>query len=88
LLSTPKGFEPRRAWEDRLFRRLIPTGPVSTPEGTSTLPVGGDRTFGHLPLPPAVAGSWRGRDRRPDHLVTMHTSSESQKRKIEREACG
>jgi hypothetical protein len=45
-------------------------------------PAGGDRTFGHLPLPPAVAGSWRGRDRRPDHLVTMHMPPESQKRKI------
>jgi len=48
----------------------------------SASPAGGDRTFGRLPLPPAVAGSWRGRDRRPDHLVTMHTSTESQKRKI------
>jgi hypothetical protein len=25
---------------------------------------------------------WRGRDRRPDHLFTMHTSAESQKRKM------
>jgi hypothetical protein len=31
-----------------------------------------------LPLP----AFWRGRDRRPDHLVTMHMSAESQKRKI------
>lgn len=45
------------------------------------LPAGGDRTFGHLPHPPAVAGSWGGRDRRPDHLSTMHPSSESRKRK-------
>jgi hypothetical protein len=45
-------------------------------------PAGGDRTFGHLPLPPAVAGSWRGRDRRPDHLLTLHRPAESQKRKI------
>jgi hypothetical protein len=43
------------------------------------LPAGGDRIFGHLPHPPAVAGSWRGRDRRPDHLITMHMCSESRK---------
>jgi hypothetical protein len=43
-------------------------------------PAGGDRTFGHPPHPPAVAGSWGGRDRRPDHLSTMHLSSESRKR--------
>ena len=64
--------KPRRARGDHLFRRLYPAGPVSPPEGTSTLPAGGDRTFGHLPHPPAIAGSWGGRDRRPDHLFTMH----------------
>ncbi len=31
--------------------------PRSAPERTSTLPAGGDRTFGHLPRPPAVAGN-------------------------------
>jgi hypothetical protein len=46
------------------------------------LPAGGDRTFGHLPHPLAVSGSWRGRDRRPDHSVTMHVASESGKRKM------
>jgi hypothetical protein len=46
------------------------------------LPAGGDRTFGHLPRPRAVAGSWGGRDRRPDHMSTMHLSSESRKRKM------
>jgi len=51
-------------------------------------PAGGDRTFGHLPLPPAVAGSWRGRDRRPDHPSTMHLSPESSKRKMREKACG
>ena len=32
--------------------------------------------------PPAVAGSWRGRDRRPDHTSTMHPCPESRKRKM------
>jgi len=45
-------------------------------------PAGGDRTFGHLPLPLAVSGSWRGRDRRPDHPSNMHLDSESRKRKM------
>ena len=36
--------------EDRLFRRLFPAGPASTPERALALPAGGDRTFGHLPL--------------------------------------
>ena len=31
-----------------------------------------------LPLPTF----WRGRDRRPDHMLTMHMSAESQKRKM------
>ena len=80
--------KPRRARGDHLFRRLYPAGPVSPPEGTSTLPAGGDRTFGHLPHPPAIAGSWGGRDRRPDHLMTMHIAAESGKRKIWEEPCG
>jgi hypothetical protein len=54
----------------------------------SPLPAGGDRTFGHLPRPPAVAGSWGGRDRRPDHPCTMRFSSESGKRKMREKACG
>jgi hypothetical protein len=74
--------------EDRLFRRLFPAGPASTPERASALPAGGDRTFGHPPHPPAVAGSWGGRDRRPDHPVTMHMSHESQKRKMRERGCG
>ena len=52
------------------------------------LPAGGDRTFGHLPHPPAVAGSWGGRDRRPDHPCTMHLGPESGKRKMWEKACG
>ena len=46
------------------------------------LPAGGDRTFGHLPHPLAVSGSWRGRDRRPDHPSTMHLDPESGKQKM------
>lgn len=37
--------------EDRLFRRLFPAGPASTPERVLALPAGRDRTFGHLPHP-------------------------------------
>ena len=47
--------KPRRARGDHLFRRLYPAGPASAPERTSTLPAGGDRTFGHLPHLLAVA---------------------------------
>jgi len=61
--------KPRRARGDHLFRRLFPADPASAPERTSALPAGGDRTLGHLPLPFAVASSWGGRDRRPDHPV-------------------
>ncbi len=43
------------------------------------MPAGGDRTFGHLPHPLAVAGSWRGRDRRPDHLSSPCTLVPSRK---------
>lgn len=55
--------KPRRAREDRLFRRLFPAGPRRTE--ALPIPAGGDRTFGHLPPE-------GGRDRRPDHPCTMH----------------
>ena len=71
--------KPRRAREDRLFRRLFPAGPKRTE--ALPIPAGGDRTFGHLPPE-------GGRDRRPDHPCTMHTSSESRKRKMCGRACG
>ena len=70
---------------NRVAREAIPSSGASSrlaptrTRGLSPLPAGGDRTFGHLPLPPAVAGCWRGRDRRPDHLITMHIASESRK---------
>jgi hypothetical protein len=89
LRSPPRKASNRVALEeDRLFRRLFPADPASAPEGVSALPAGGDRTFGRLPLPRAVAGSWRGRDRRPDHPGTMHLSPESRKRKMREKACG
>ena len=85
LLRHPKSFESRVALEeDQLFRRLFPAGPESEPEELFSLPAGGDRTFGHLPLPLAVAGSWGGRDRRPDHPCTMHLAPELGKRKMRR----
>ena len=59
----------------------LPGWPGQNPKALPN-PAGGDRTFGHLPLPLAVSGSWRGRDRRPDHPCTMHLPSESRKRKM------
>jgi hypothetical protein len=48
----PKNDQNRVARDDNhLFRRLFPAGPASAPERASTLPAGGDRTFGHLPRP-------------------------------------
>jgi hypothetical protein len=79
---------------NRVAREAITSSGASsrlTPKRTrklSPLPAGGDRTFGHLPRPRAVAGSWGGRDRRPDHQVTMHLCSESGKRKMREKACG
>ena len=46
--------------EDQLFRRLFPTDPAKS-RGNFTLPVGGDRSFRHPPLPflPLPAFRWR-----------------------------
>jgi hypothetical protein len=80
-LCSPSSEEPG----SRVAREKVPSSgasyqlaPIRT-RRLSPLPAGGDRTFGHLPHPPAVAGSWRGRDRRPDHTSTMHIASESRK---------
>jgi hypothetical protein len=73
--------EPRRTTGRSSLPAPLPGWPEMNPKALP-IPAGGDRTFGHLPLPLAVAGSWRGRDRRPDHLITMHMSAESQKRKM------
>jgi len=42
--------------KDRLFRRLVPTGPVSAPLKSLNIACRGDRTFGHLPHLLSVAG--------------------------------
>jgi hypothetical protein len=78
----------------RVAREAITSSGASsrlTPKRTRKLfplPAGGDRTFGHLPRPRAVAGSWGGRDRRPDHPSTMDPGPESGKQKIREKACG
>ena len=79
--ENPELREPRRATGRQLFRRLFPAGPERTRKLFPFLPAEIGplvtcRTF--LPLP----ALWRGRDRRPDHLVTMHTSPESRKRNL------
>ena len=65
--------------EDHLFRRLFPAGPEKNPK---VLPIACRRrsvllspAASFLPLP-AFRGGW---DFRPDHMSTMHASSESQK---------
>jgi hypothetical protein len=42
--------------EDRLFRRLFPAGPASTPERALALPAGGDRNLGTYRTHLAVSG--------------------------------
>jgi hypothetical protein len=67
LLFPPERVLSRVALEeDQLFRR--------------PLPVGGDRSFNHPPLPSCrCRPSGGGGDFRPDHLLTMHLASESGK---------
>jgi len=68
--------------EDRLFRRLFPAGPERNPKAPSIA----CRRRSDLWSPAALFLPLRtfrgGRDRRPDHLSTMHLSPESQKRKM------
>jgi hypothetical protein len=54
---------------------------------SSPMPAGGDRTFGHLPLPPAVAGSWEagtflGALSRSTRLNFLHRSYKNRTRQI------
>ena len=89
LCPSARGLPNRVALEeDQLFRRLFPTGPEKS-RGSFSLPVGGDRSFRHPPLPSVPCGpSGGGGDFRPDHLLTMHVAAESGKRKISAQACG
>jgi hypothetical protein len=82
-----KPLEPRRATGRNLFRRL-PGWPRFRSRKSFCIACRQRSDLWSPAAPPAVAGSWRGRDRRPDHQVTMHMSTESQKRKIWEEACG
>lgn len=82
------GREPRRATGRSLFRRLFPAGPDKNPK---VLTIACRRRSDlwspaapFLPFP-ALRG---GRDRRPDHLVTMHISAESRKQNFRQQACG
>ena len=87
LRGEPRTREPRRARGRSTLPAPLPGWPGQNPKAPPN-PAGGDRTFGHLPHPRAVAGSWRGRDRRPDHPSTMHPSPESRKRKMRIHRCG
>ena len=74
------GREPRRATGRSLFRRLFPAGPDKNPKVLAiTCRRRSDLWSPAAPfLPfPTLRG---GRDRRPDHLITMHICAESRKR--------
>ena len=80
--------KPRRARGRSTLPAPLPDWPRATPKSLS-LPVGGDRSFRHPPLPSCrCRPSGGGGDFRPDHLLTMHVASESGKRKIRAQACG
>ena len=88
LLFRPKTSEPRRARGRSTLPAPLPDWPRKSPK-SFTLPVGGDRSFRHPPLPSCrCRPSGGGGDFRPDHLLTMHVASESGKRKIRDQACG
>ena len=80
--------KPRRARGRSTLPAPLPDWPRFAPKSAS-LPVGGDRSFRHPPLPSVPCGpSGGGGDFRPDHPCTMHVGSESGKRKIRPQACG
>jgi hypothetical protein len=57
--------------EDQIFRRLVPTDPASTPEGTSALPAGGDRNLGTYRTHLALSGL-PGRPEPPSRSPSHH----------------
>jgi hypothetical protein len=74
-------------------RKIISSGASSRlapncPRRNASLPAGRDRVFGHLP--PLLARRLPGKacDRRPDHLMTMHSATSRAKRKTWAQACG
>jgi len=86
--SSEEPREPRRATGRYLFRRLFPADPD---QNSKVLLIACRRRSDlwspaapFLPLP-TLRG---GRDRRPDHKLTMHPRSESGKRKMREKACG
>ena len=88
LLFRPKTSEPRRARGRSTLPAPLPDWPRDPPK-SFTLPVGGDRSFRHPPLPSCrCRPSGGGGDFRPDHPWTMHVAAESGKRKISAQACG
>ena len=86
--SVRRLLKPRRARGRSTLPAPLPDWPREPPK-SFTLPVGGDRSFRHPPLPSGPCGlSGGGGDFRPDHLLTMHLAAESGKRKMRAEACG
>jgi len=84
----PRASEPRRARGRSTLPAPLPDWRHKPPKSFA-LPVGGDRSFRHPPLPSVPCGpSGGGGDFRPDHLLTMHVAAESGKRKISAQACG
>jgi len=68
--------------EDQLFRRLFPTGPEKLRRASHCLSaeIGPSVTLRFPSCRCRPSGG--GGDFRPDHLLTMHTGSESRKRKM------
>ena len=82
LLFRPKTSEPRRARGRSTLPAPLPDWRHKPPKSFA-LPVGGDRSFRHPPLPSCrCRPSGGGGDFRPDHLLTMHVASESGKQKM------
>ena len=93
----PERFRQLRQ-KDRLFRRLLPAGPMNVqsayvPRGfnfsfAAPSPAGGDRIFGpwsssvRFPFPPMA------RNRRPDHPPVMSRAPSRSKRNLCHQACG
>ena len=81
--------KPRRAKGRSSLPAPLPSWPRIVPEGTSPLPAGGDRFFGHLPHLLAVAGLL-GRLGPPSRSPDDHAPSlpSRAKRKMGDQACG
>ena len=80
--TVPKnGFSRVAQKEDHLFRRLFPAGHEDRPKVHSTA-CRQRSVLWSLPLPSCPKALWRGCDRRPDHLMTMHPAASRAKPKM------